>query len=242
MLAKVSIVIPTFREEEISRTLDRLAEHLKSVHDARFEILVVDDTGEDARANMRASWASSPKGNVTLDVLSGPKRGKGAAVRAGVLASSGDVVFTMDADLPVALDQVERFLARIESGVDAVVAERPMTRNLENPLRFVLSRGLYAFQRYVVFGAHVFDDTQCGFKAFRGALARELASKQAIDGGMYDIEYLYLAHRANARIERVEVVPNPEWRASKIDAWKALRRDPKDLLLVKWRALRGDYD
>lgn len=236
---KVSIVIPTFREEEISRTLDRLAGHLKSVQDARFEVVVVDDTSDDARAAMRSAFRHD---DVTLVVISGPKRGKGAAIRDGVLASTGEIVFTMDADLPVPLEQIDAFVARIQAGADVVVGERPMTRNLENPLRFVLSRGLYAFQRYVVFGSHVFDDTQCGFKAFRGALARTLAHKQAIDGGMYDIEYLYLAHRAGARIERVEVIPNPEWRSSKIDAWKALRRDPKDLLMVKWRAMRGDYD
>jgi dolichyl-phosphate beta-glucosyltransferase len=236
---KVSIVIPTFREEEISRTLDRLAGHLQSVQSARFEIVVVDDTSEDARAVIRSTFRHD---DVTLVVISGPKRGKGAAVRDGLLASTGEIVFTMDADLPVPLEQIDAFIARIQAGADVVVGERPMTRNLENPLRFVLSRGLYAFQRYVVFGSHVFDDTQCGFKAFRGELARTLAHKQAIDGGMYDIEYLYLAHRAGARIERVEVVPNPEWRSSKIDAWKALRRDPKDLLMVKWRAMRGDYD
>lgn len=240
MSTAVSIVIPTFREEEISETLDRLAVHLAAMNDARFEIVVVDDTGDQARASMRSAWVG--RDNVVLVVMAGPKRGKGAAVREGALATTGEVVFTMDADLPVALDHIDEFIARIVAGADVVVAERPMTRNLENPLRFVLSRGLYAFQRYVVFGAHVFDDTQCGFKAFRGGLVRELASKQSIDGGMYDIEYLFLAHRAHARIERVEVVPSPEWRASKIDAWKALRRDPKDLLLVKWRALRGDYD
>ncbi len=236
----VSIVVPTFREEEISRTLEKLAAHLQSVKDARFEIVVVDDTSEDARAAMRADWKTTD--GVTLVVLSGPKRGKGAAVRDGVLATTGDIVFTMDADLPVPLLEIDAFIARIATGADVVVGERPMTRNLENPLRFVLSRGLYAFQRYVVFGSHVFDDTQCGFKAFRGELARTLARKQAIDGGMYDIEYLYIAHRAGARIERVEVTPNPEWRSSKIDAWRALRRDPKDLLSVKWRAMRGFYD
>jgi len=236
---KVCIVIPTFHEEEISRTLDRLAAHLEAVKHARFEVVVVDDTSEDARAAIRAAWKHD---GVTLVVMSGPKRGKGAAVRDGVLASTGEIVFTIDADLPVPLEQIDAFIARISGGADVVMAERPMTRNLEDPLRFVLSRGLYAFQRYVIFGAHVFNDTQCGFKAFRGELVRALAQKQAVDGGMYDIEYLYLARRTGARIDRVEVIPNPEWRSSKINAWRALRRDPKDLLMVRWRAIRGDYD
>ncbi len=239
MASLVSIVIPTFREEEITRTLDQLAAHLGSVQTARFEIVIVDDTGDDAREAMRTHWSPCA---IDLRVIGGPKRGKGAAVKQAVLETRGDVVFTMDADLPVPLEQIEAFLARIDAGADVVIGERPMIRNLENPLRFVLSRGLYAFQRYVVFQSHLFDDTQCGFKAFRGPLARRLAEKQSIDGGMYDIEYLFLAHREGARIERAAVVPNPEWRPSKIDAWRALRRDPKDLLMVKWRAMRGDYD
>ena len=237
----VTIVIPTFREDEIAVTLARLAEGLQSVQSTRFEVVVVDDTGESERAAMRAWGANNAADGLTVVVLEGPARGKGAAVRAGIAASQGEVVFTVDADLPVTLDHLASFLALIDSGADVVMAERPMTRNLRSPLRFVLSRGLWAFQRFVVFGADLFEDTQCGFKAFRGELARALAREQMTDGGMVDIEYLFLARRAGARIDRVAVEPAPEWRPSKINAWKAMRRDPADLLRLRWRAIRGAY-
>ena len=235
MARSISIVIPTFREEMIGEALGKLARHTAALEAFSFELVVVDDTGDAAREAMQSSWRAE---RVMLRVLRGPGHGKGAAVRHGILASTGELIFTMDADLPVPLDQIEAFILAVDRGADVVVAERPMARNLRTPLRFVLSRGLYFFQRFVVFQAHVFDDTQCGFKVFRGDLVRSLAEHQATEGGMYDIELLYAAYVSGARIARVSVIPNPELRPSKIDVWRALRRDPVDLLRVKWRATR----
>ncbi len=239
MSRSISIVIPTFREELIGEALEKLRHHLAALEAFSFELVVVDDTGDAARAAMQSSWPGREGDRVTLRVLPGPGQGKGAAVRHGILASTGELVFTMDADLPVALDQIEAFIAAADRGADVVVAERPMARNLRTPVRFVLSRGLYVFQRFIVFQAHVFDDTQCGFKLFRGELGRSLAERQATLGGMYDIELLYAAYVSGAQIARVPVIPNPELRPSKINVWRALRRDPVDLLRVKWRAMRG---
>src|SRR5262249_33710058 len=136
----------------------------------------------------------------------------------------------------------EQFMRVLEDpGTDGVIAERPFDRNLANPLRYVLSRGLFLLQRAFVFQSSEFLDTQCGFKAFRGDVIRSIASRQIVDGGMYDIEYLYMAVLDGRHIARQPVVPNPETRPSKIRVWKCLFTDPYDLLRVKATGVAGRY-
>jgi dolichyl-phosphate beta-glucosyltransferase len=96
-------------------------------------------------------------------------------------------------------------------------------------------------QRYFVFQEDAFLDTQCGFKAFRGDVIRSLARRQIIDGGMYDIEYLYVVTRERLKVARVPVDQRPEIRPSKINAWRCLWTDPRDLARVKLRGVTGGY-
>ncbi len=234
----VSIVIPTYEEEGIAARLDALAAHLRKERARDFEIVIVDDSAVENRERIR-TYARDHE-NVTL--VDGENRGKGHAVKLGILATHGDVVFTIDADLPVALERNEEFLRWIDEGYDVVVGERPIDRNVKNPVRFVASRVLFFVQRFIVFGgSNQFLDTQCGFKAFRGDVARSLAKKQIVDGGMYDIEYLFIATSENRRIARVAVTQLPSPRPSKIRTFEALVRDPKDLARIKLHARRGGY-
>ena len=241
----VSIVVPTLREDEIGAALAQVGEHLAGLEGYDFELLLVDDSPEPYKRLMDEANAAfdarfAPK--LTASRVDGPHLGKGAALRAGVLRSRGDFVFWMDADLPVPLENVERFLRVFDDdGADFVVGERPFDRNLSQPVRFVASRALFALQRAFVFQSRAFDDTQCGFKAFRGPLLRRIAGQQIVDGGMVDIEYLYVALRSGARPARVAVTPNVETRESKINVKRALVQDPIDLVRIKVRALTGGY-
>jgi glycosyltransferase involved in cell wall biosynthesis len=176
--------------------------------------------------------------------MAGQRRGKGAAIRQGMLEARGDVVLCLDADVDQKrLELISRFFERIASGeADAVIAER--TRRGEYDRGFVrsfLSIGLLVAQRVVVFQSARFFDTQCGFKAWRRDVARELASRQVIDGGMYDIEYLYQAVRRGLRIETIPIEPMAEVRASRINVLRCLVTDPRDLLRIKLRGLLGRY-
>jgi glycosyltransferase involved in cell wall biosynthesis len=233
----VSLVVPTLREDGIALTLTTLGEHLGDVAGYDFELLLVDDSDEPYKRTMDAATAAfdarfGPK--LTARRVDGTHKGKGAALRTGVQASRGDFVFWMDADLPVPLSNIERFLAAFDrDGADFVVAERPFDRNLTQPVRFIASRALFALQRTFVFRSAAFLDTQCGFKAFRGELARRIAARQVVDGGMADIEYLYAALQSGARPARIAVVPNPESRASKINVKRAVLMDPVDLVRIK---------
>ncbi len=259
----VSLVVPTLKEDEIGAALARVGEHLARIEGYEFELLLVDDSPEpykraldEATAVFDARFGPAQSARR----VDGPRKGKGAALRTGVLASRGDFVFWMDADLPVPLENVARFLRLFDGAsapgsgataagttgetaeaADVVVAERPFDRNLSQPVRFVASRVLFAFQRALVFQSRAFDDTQCGFKAFRGELVRRIAARQIVDGGMADIEYLYVALLEGARPVRVSVIPNPETRASKINVKRALLQDPVDLVRIKLHGLTGGY-
>ena len=172
----------------------------------------------------------------------GPHRGKGAAVREGILASKGEVVIVVDADLGALLPQLPRFVDLIaREGYGVVIAERKHQVRQRTPLRYALSYGLLLAQRLFVFHSFRFRDTQCGLKAFRGDAVRAIAKKQRVDGGMYDIEYLYAAVRNGMRIAQVPVGSVAEERPSRISLVDCLRRDPPALIKVKWRGITGKY-
>jgi dolichyl-phosphate beta-glucosyltransferase len=240
----VSLVVPTLREDEIGATLDRLAEELAGMGGYDFEMLLVDDSAEPYKRLMdEATAAFNARFGPKLQArrLDGPRKGKGAALRVGVLASRGDLVFWIDADLPIPLENIARFLRLLDDeGADIVIAERPMTRNVRQPVRLLASRALFAMQA-LVFQSWAFKDTQCGFKAFRGPLLRQIAERQIIDGGMVDIECLYAARRVGAKVLRIAVTPNAERRESRINVKRALIQDPIDLVRIRLRGLNDGY-
>jgi len=240
----VTFIVPTLNERHFDVSLDALTEHLAGIADARFEILLVDDSRAEERALLvrwvkeRASLA--PK--IEIQIVEGARRGKGHAARLGALRSRGDVVFLMDADLPVPLSHIDEFLGRLRDGdCDVVIGERPKDRSAGKPLRQFLSRALLLLQQGIVFQGQEFEDTQCGFKAFRGEVLRSLATRQITDGGMYDIEYLYMARLDGCKVVRVPVAARPETRPSKIRLWKCAYTDPVALLRIKATGIAGKY-
>ena len=237
----VSIVIPTLNED-LAEPLTALSEYLRTLPGYRFELLIVDDSKDDIRERGRATirGANLPE-NVRAELVEGMREGKGSAVRRGIGRAGGDFVFTIDVDLPAPVQCIEQFLRILEGGADVVIAERVLDREFSSPIRWVLSRGLLVIQRTLVFHSREFTDTQCGFKAFRGNLIRDIVSEQIVDGGMYDLEYLYVAQHKKARIEKVSIVPSPERRESRINVWKCLRKDPVDLARVKAHGILGRY-
>lgn len=239
----VSIILPTLNEEYVNRSLLRLASHLLGIEGHRFELLLVDDSSEANRRELRACVAQyghlAPR--ITLRVVDGGGRGKGNAVKLGAKSARGELVFVVDADLPVPLRHIEEFLRILEDGNDVVIGARPILRDFGRPVRQTLSRVLALLVQAVVFEKATFSDTQCGFKAFRATTLRSLAEKQRVDGGMYDVEYLCAALLEGRKVFRVPVTQEPETRPSKIKVWKCLYTDPVALLRIKARALSGAY-
>jgi dolichyl-phosphate beta-glucosyltransferase len=227
-MAVISVVIPVLNEDHLDEVVGGARTAIEAAGHAA-EVIVVHD-------------GALPELPGEVRLLPGPQRGKGAAVREGLLAARGEVTFVVDADLEALFPRFGTFADLVlRDGCDVVIAEREPDWHARGLLRFVLSYGLYAAQRLFIFGSGRFVDTQCGFKAFRTAVAADLARRQRVDGGMYDIEYLYMAVKQGLRVGHVPVGVLAESRQSKLRIWKCLRRDPLDLLLIKWRGLAGLY-
>lgn len=235
---RLSVVVPAFHEEgRIGPTIERLRRDLATVDgDGGVEIVVVDDgSGDDTAAQARAAGADL--------VLVQPKnRGKGAAVRAGVLAASGRTVVFTDADLAYAPVQIVTLLTQIESGWDVVVGNR---RHVATATLVRARRIREIGGRLVNLATHAlllgqYRDTQCGLKAFRSDVARLIFSASQIDGFAFDVEIFHLVERHRLSLAEVPVtVENSERSTVKIvrDGLRLVI----DIVRVRWWAREGRY-
>lgn len=231
------MVVPTYREPDLQPFLARLSAALAPLDG---EIVLVDDSDDATHAALQALATND---GVPIRVLRGTRRGKGDAIRAGLLAAEGAVVFYIDADTEESkLPLLAQFVSRIENdGYHVVIGERRSRWEYRNLGRFVLSLGLFLAQRLFIFQSSRFFDTQFGFKAFDRASARRIASLQSVPGGMIDIEHLYIAVKRGLRIAQIPVEPVRELRPSRLRILRCVVTDPAALLRVKWNGLRGRY-
>lgn len=226
----MTIVVPTCNEPDLSAWLDALR-----VHAPDAEVLIVDDSRAETRAALRN--AAAARGDVVVD---GCANGKGSAIREGIRAARGEVIVMLDADAGrSALERISDLVAEARNGSDIVIAERH-GRHAELK-RVVLSATFRWIQRLFIFHSVRFRDTQCGFKAFRREAALELASRQTVFGGLFDVEYLYIALRRGMRIAQVPIEQWPESRPSHLNLPRFLRKAPFDLLRMKLNGWRGRY-
>ncbi len=199
----LSVVIPAYNEEErIGATLDEVVAHLSS-QSYSWEVVVVDDGSTDKTPQIVDSWAGEVEGVSVQNVEHG---GKGWAVQQGMLEASGQYRFMCDADLSMPIEQLNKFIARMDEGYDVVIGSREAIgarRYDEPPIRHLMGRVFnWTVRMLAVRG---FQDTQCGFKCFRGEVAQELFSKQKARGFSFDVEILYLALRQNMRVVEIPI-------------------------------------
>jgi len=235
---RLSVVVPAFREESrIEATVATIRAELEDLHrTGDLEIVVVDDGSPDATAE-RARVAGADQ------VVVQPKnRGKGAAVRAGVRASTGRTVAFTDADLAYAPGQLLSFLASVESGYDVAIGNRhhQQTATLAgtSALRSFGSRVVNMATNILLLGNY--RDTQCGCKAFRSDAARIVLGAGMIDGFAFDIEVLHLIERYGLSMEELPVeVVNSE--TSTVSALRDGVGVFVDILRIRRAARRGSY-
>ena len=193
-----------------------------------YEVLIVVEQSKDGTLEIARKLAAQQAHCQVID--NGPKRGKGHAVRSGMLRARGDFVFYMDADLSVPLAEVPGFLQHFEQSpkTDVLIGNRQhassrITRR-QSPLREGMGK---IFNRVLQTMALVdMRDTQCGFKAFRQAACREIFARQTLDGFAFDVEVLLLADRLGYTIEDlpVEWINSPESKVEILsDSLKMLR-------------------
>jgi len=132
--------------------------------------------------------------------------GKGLAVRTGMLAARGDYRFICDADLSMPIDQVSRFLPPAAQAADIAIASREVpgsARHDEPAYRHLIGRAFNLLVRRLTIPE--IQDTQCGFKCFRRAVAEDLFRVQRLDGWTFDVEILYVALRRGYRIIEIPI-------------------------------------
>ena len=201
----LSVVIPAYNEDErLPRTLARLHEYY-SAQDYPFDVVVVSDGSRDRTADfVREFSVTHPHFSV---VEYQPNRGKGYAVRKGMLEAQGDLVLFCDADLATPQEETEKLLAHINQGADVAIGSRPLRESkLEKrqPLyREMLGRLFnHAVQLLAIKGI---DDTQCGFKLFTRGASQEVFSRCKLDGFSFDFEALMVARDLGYRIDEVPI-------------------------------------
>ena len=234
----LSVVIPTFNEEtRITGTLSRVIEYLSS-QDYQWEVVVADDGSTDHTAELVGQTIVE---HPNVWVLRLPHRGKGWAVKNGMLAAAGEYRLLSDADLSVPIEQVERLLPLFESrgsgepGSDVVVGSREAqgaVRFGEPTRRHLMGR----FFNFLVSRLAVPDlaDTQCGFKCIRGATAQDLFQRLTLDGFAFDVELLHLARKRELTYSEVGVdwYYRPQSKVRPIQDGLAMTFD---LLKIRWR-------
>jgi dolichyl-phosphate beta-glucosyltransferase len=201
----LSLILPAYNEVgRIRQTIEQTQAYLtqrRIVH----EIIVAAD-GDDGT---RETVAKMARGDRRLSVFGSVRRGgKGRGIRLGVQRAVGQIIGFADADFKTPIEELDKLLPWFREGYDIVIGSRAMTESrIENPqpLYRQLGSRAFALAMHTILGLWHINDTQCGFKFFRAPVARDLFSRQRIDGYMFDVEVLHLAEQSGYHIKEVGV-------------------------------------
>jgi dolichyl-phosphate beta-glucosyltransferase len=237
---QLSVIIPAYNEDRrLPGTLASVYRYLH-VSGKTFEIIVVDDGSYDDTASYVESFAAQYPGVRLISYA--PNRGKGYAVRTGMLAASGDYLLMNDADGSTPIEEVDKLMASAQDGFDVVIGSRAK----EDPSAVVkaLTHRKYignAFnlivQKLILPGI---KDTQCGFKLFKREAAHDVFSVSRSNGYAFDVELLYIARLRAYKIKEMAI----NWanvEGSKVNVLTDSPRMLMEVLRITFGAWFGDY-
>lgn len=234
----LSLIIPAHNEED--RLPDTLKQALEFAGKQTYsmEVLVIENGSMDRTFQIAQDFAMQ---HPIIKVLQNAQRGKGRAVRQGMLAAQGEYRFMCDVDLSMPLSEINRFLPPVLEGYDIVIASREApgaVRHEEPYYRHFVGRIYNGLIRFLALpGLH---DTQCGFKCFRAAAAQDLFPRQTLFGWSFDVEILFIARILGYKIVELPI----HWYYNPNSKIKVLRDSFKmgtDLIIIRLNALRGVY-
>jgi dolichyl-phosphate beta-glucosyltransferase len=235
----LSIVVPAYNEEHrLPQTLPRIVEFLRA-QEYPGEVIVIDDGSADRTASVVEGIAADAP---LVKLIRNEHRGKGYAVKTGVLAATGDYIFLCDADLSMPIEDVAHFLPPTLEEFDVAIGSREMEgarRRDEPALRHLMGRIFNTIVRLLA--VRGFQDTQAGFKCFAREAAHEMFPYQTMDGFGFDVEILFIAQKRGYRI--VEVPINWYYMSnSRVSPVSDSIRMVREVIQVRLNDWRGLYD
>lgn len=245
----LTFVVPVYNEERVlAQSLTTLTAFLRGfARDAGrdeldWQLLLVDDGSTDTSvALVEAFQSAHPELPVDLRKLPA-NRGKGAAVRDGMLHAAGAFVFFLDADLSTPLDETAGFVGALESGYDVVIGNRrvpgaEITRH-QPRVRETLGKGFTLLVNLLLApGVH---DFTCGFKGFRNAAAQAVFRRSSLDGWAFDAELVVIAQVQKLKLAQLPVRWHHE-DDTKVRLLAAVVGSLVEVAQISWRRWTGKY-
>ncbi len=235
----LSIILPSYKSADILREqLPPFMAWLK-MKSWTTEIIIVDDGSDDSGATGKVAAE-----NGCIFFQQEVNKGKGAAVRRGMLAAKGEYRIFTDADIPFEYEAIELFFHYVkEKEFDIAIGDRRLPESKYfSEIKGARKMGSNIFTffvgRFITTG---FSDTQCGIKAFKGKVADDLFSVATVDGFAFDVELLYIALKRNYDIKRLPVHFRSSHDGSSVSLLKHAPGMLMDLFQVKLNHIRGRY-
>jgi glycosyltransferase involved in cell wall biosynthesis len=235
----LSIVIPVFNEEaRLAQAVEAFNAFLPGL-DLDTQVIFVDDGSTDRTAEM----LSATPARFAIDLISyRPNRGKGFALRQGILKASGDYVLFLDVDMSTPLAELAKFREAMDRRVPVIIGSRRAVGSRvlksQSTLRRKLGEG-FSFLSSLLLVRGITDFT-CGFKMFRRDAARRIFGAQQIERWGFDAEILFLARRCGYAIQEIPVSWTNDER-TKVRLLKDVARSFTDLLRIRFNALFRKY-
>jgi dolichyl-phosphate beta-glucosyltransferase len=244
MKKDISIIIPAFNEED--RLEASIVEVLSYVKDTNLdaEVIVVDDGSSDKTSEITKSVFSRSQNVKTLLINYDKNKGKGFAVKKGLLAANGDIGVFMDADLSTPISEIQKLIQPIIYGEqDVTFGSRALNRELiGNRQSWQREQSGKVFNLIVrMLTGLPFCDTQCGFKAFKMSKFRSLLDLMTIERFGFDVEFLYVANFKGLRLKEVPVRWN-HCDGTKVSAIRDSHRMFNEVRQIRRNARNGVYE
>ncbi len=243
MKPDVSIVIPAYNESSrLSQPLGAILSFIEK-NKLEAEVIVVDDGSSDDTSEVATRAFAAAPGVASQVIRYEPNRGKGFAVKTGLLAAKADIALFSDADLSTPIEEMSKLVDPIKAGeYDVTFGSRAIDRTLigtHQPWQREQGGRVMNLIIKTMSGLR-FHDTQCGFKAFNMVKFRPLLDLMQIDRFGFDVEFLFVAQHNGLRLAEIPVRWN-DVEGSKVSVLRDTRRMISELNQIRRNARRGDY-